>query len=77
MVGAILGCLLAASGTPADATHLVLAFGLGFGLCFAVMVLFVKIVVPKADNKPDKDEWWKRGEPPPWDTYRDDDGNPK
>jgi len=78
ILGAILGCLLSAAGTPADASHLLLAFGLGFGVCFLVMVIFVKIVVPKIPDKPenDKDKWWQRGEPPPWDTYRDDDGNP-
>ena len=75
MLGMFLGCLLGASGMQADAARLALAFGLGFGVCFGIMVLFVKVVVPKPPDKPqqhDKEHWWMRGEPPPWDTYRDD-----
>jgi len=78
MLGLLLGSLLAATGIEANASRLVLAFGVGFGVCFGIMVFFVKVVVPKAaDSKADdKEHWWLRGEPPPWERDDDKDKGP-
>jgi len=72
-------CVLLMSGNvKAEPLYLACAFVGGFVVCLFAIFLFARSLMITAAKKVKDEEyrekWWQRGESPPWDSYRDEDG---
>ncbi len=72
-MGALLVSGVVIADARSDPLSLAFAFALGFICCFFVILIWGRSVAKASAQKPeDKLEWWQKGEPPPWETSRDD-----